>query len=505
MKNSVFCLAALGLGLFLLPVSSHAASPEGTLQVAVSTDLVGLEPVVEHTTTGLMMNRHIYDSLLSFGPKGEILPRLAEKWELLDDKSWRFHLRKGVKFHNGYPFTAADVKFSMDYHLDPKNKWNYKGIFSNLDSVEVADEYTVLFKSKQADPMLPAQLAAWMRIASKKLYDELGSEGFGKTAVGTGPYKFVEWKRKDRLILEANPQSYQVSPKVKTLVFRVIPEMGARVAELQAGGVDIMIDVPPFMVPQLTKTDAIRVHSVPSLRAFYLLLDTTKVEALKDKRVRQALNYAVDKNAIIQGMLNGMGEVLTSHVPVVVNGVDPSIKPYPYDPEKAKTLLKEAGYAQGLTLNLYTPQGRYPMDKEVTLAVADQLTKVGIQAKLNVLETGAYFRGLTGHTLEGGLYYLGMASSEWDVNHALNNLDSAFVLCFYPNEDINTMVREAKVTMDTKKRYEMASKIQKIVHEDAPYLFLFDSTVSFAVSNKVQGFVARADEYMDLWEVSLRK
>jgi peptide/nickel transport system substrate-binding protein len=176
--------------------------------------------------------------------------------------------------------------------------------------MQIIDDYTVDIKTKTPDPLLLNQWAAWCRVISKKFFDENGSEGLQKQAIGTGPFKFVSWKRNDSLALEANTGWYMPSPKVKTLTFRMIPEMGARVAELQAGGAQIITAVPPFIVSQLKKSGDTDVQSVPSLRAFYMILDTTKVAPLKDKRVRQALNYAVDKEAIIKAVLVGMGTPL---------------------------------------------------------------------------------------------------------------------------------------------------------------------------------------------------
>jgi peptide/nickel transport system substrate-binding protein len=233
-----------------------------------------------------------------------------------------------------------------------------------------------------------------------------------------------------------------------------------------------------------------------------MIMDTINTEPLKDKRVRQAINYAVNKKAIIKGVLSGKGIPLGTHVPRRVNGANLTIQPYPYNPDKAKSLLKEAGYADGFSLNLNTPNGRYPMDREVTLAIADQLSKVGIKAKVNAMETGSYFKGLVNKTLTG-LFFIGMGSGEWDISDSLNQLPSNFVLCYYPNNEMNERVARAKQTMDLEVRYKLASEIQQIVHEEAPYLFLYNGMAIFGVSGKIENFTPRSDDMMDLWEVSL--
>jgi peptide/nickel transport system substrate-binding protein len=485
--------------------SSYAlAQPKGTVTVAVSTDFMSLDPVGGgYTGTGQMMHRHMAEGLIEFGPDGKMYPRLATSWKLVDDKTWRFTLRKGVKFHNGNPFTAADVKFSIDYFMDPQNKWNYRALFAGHDGVQIIDDHTIDIKTKAPDPVMPTRWATRVRIFSKKFYDENGSEGLQRQVIGTGPFKFVSWQRNDRVTMEANTDWYLDPPKIKTAIFRIIPEMGARVAEWQAGGVDIIEGIPPFMVPQLKKVQNAEIQSVLGVRAMYMLLDTIKSPELKDRRVRQALNYAVDKEAIIKGVLNGTGTPLGTHVPLRVAGADTSIKPYPYDPEKAKALLKEAGYPNGFSIKLYSPNARYPMDKEVTLAVADQLSKVGIKTDVQIMESNLYLKELAGHNFGGGIYLIGMASAEWDVDYALNQLPSNFVLCYYPDKAVDEMVSKTRTLMDPNKRFESASRIQKFVHEEALYLFLYNEVRNYGISKRVKGFEAPGDELMTLWRLSV--
>lgn len=498
-----------GIGFFTILVclflfSLASAQPKGTLTVAVNTDVNGLDPVpLIDIDVGRNIARQICDGLITFGPDGKIQPRLAVSWKLQDDKTWRFNLRKGVKFHNGAPFTAADVKFTMEWLMDPNNRWNLRGHFANFDRVEIVDDYTVDIKTKTPDPVIPNMFASRVFIFSKKLYDEQGKEGLQRQVMGTGPYKFVSWKRNEQLTIEANTDWYMTPPRVKTINFRVVPEMGARVAELQSGGAHIITGVPPFMVAQLKKTEGVEAISVPSLRAMYMMMDTIKMTELKDRRVRQAINYAVSKDAIVKGVLNGMGTPLGTHVPFQVGGADPSIKPYPYDPQKAKDLLKEAGYPNGFALSLYTPNGRYPMDKEVVLAVADQLSKVGLKTNVNVMETNTYIKDVSSKNLGGGLYFIGMGSPEWDIKFSLSLLDSRFVTCYYPDKAIDEMIGKTMAMMDPKQRYESAYRIQKLVYDEAIYLALYNAMETYGVSKKVKGFVGRADEFMDLWNVSL--
>jgi peptide/nickel transport system substrate-binding protein len=481
--------------------TSASAAPEGTLIVGVEADPYAMDPLAAWMGYGMMITRTMYDTLLDFGPDGNLNPRLATSWELLDPLHWRFHLREGVKFHNGYPFTAEDVKFTMERILDPENKCRYISNYQSYDKLVVVDDHTIDIITKVPDPLLLNRLASFGKIVSKKWVEENGVEKLRKHAMGTGPFKFVSWKRKDRLTLEANTDHYETVPKVKTLVFRPVPEMGARMAELQAGGVQITTNVPPFMIPKLEEDPNVTTQNVLSLRSLFMIIDTLTVEELQDKRVRQALNYGVDKEAIVSGVLSGLGEPSGLGIPMQIPRVDQSIKPYPYDPEKAKALLAEAGY-EGLEVNLYSPSGRYPMDKEVVQAVADQLTKIGIKPKVHVMETQKYFGGVVNHELHG-LMLVGFGFDAWDQIQIISMVDPKHVFSHYHEPTMTELITELRAEMDIEKATALGYKMQGMMHEEAIKLFLYTQVNTYGLSKKVQGFEGRSDDAMDLWEVSL--
>ena len=489
----VACGAAVGM-----------AAPKGTLSVGVEAETYSMDPLVAWMTYGMVMMRQIYDTPIDFNPDGTLKPRLATKWEQTDDLTWRFHMRKGVKFHNGYPFTAHDVKFTLERILDPANKCRYRSRYSTVDKIIVVDDYTLDVKTKTPDAVLPRRMAFFVRVISKKWVEENGIEKLRKQAMGTGPFKFVSWQRKDKLVLEANTDHYQTVPKVKTLIFRPIPEMGARMAELQSGGVQIVTNVPPFMMKQLEKKPDLALQKVLSLRSMFMVLNTLKVDALKKQKVRLALNYAVDKEAIINGICSGLGKPEGLSAAPQVQGVDKKIKPYPYDPAKAKALLKEAGYPDGFQLNLFSPSGRYPMDKEVVQAVAEQLSKVGIKTKVHVMETQKYFKKFIAKELDGA-FLIGHALMLWDQGLLVSFVNPKASYCHYHNAQIEKLIHKMRSIMDQKKRYEVAHKIQWMIHDEAPMIFLYNLENVYGVSKKVDGFKARADDHMDLWKVTLKK
>lgn len=478
------------------------AAPQGTLVVGMEAETYSMDPLAAWMTYGMVMMRQIYDTLIDFGPNGEFIPRLATSWEQLDDLTWRFHLRKGVKFHNGYPFTAEDFKFSMERILDPENKCRYRSRYLGFDKFIVVDDHTVDLKTKTPDAIVPNRIAFFGRVVSKRWVEENGVDTLRKHAMGTGPFKFVSWKKKDRLTLEANTDHYMSVPKVKTLIFRPLPETASRVAELQAGGVQIITNVPPFIIPQLEKDENTGIQNVLSNRSIFMTMNTLNVPELKDKRVRQALNYAVDKEAIIEGVLSGLGKPLGISAAQHCRGVDKTIKPYPYNPDKAKALLQEAGYPDGFQLNLYSPSGRYPMDKEVVQAVGDQLSRIGIKPSVHVMETQKYFKSFIQHTLDG-IFIIGHGLVWWDQDPLVSFVNPKSSYCHYHNPEMEKLIQQMRSIMDEKARYEVAHQIQGMIHDEAVHLFLYNQENTFGMSKKIQGFQARADDHMDLWNVSL--
>ena len=498
------CICLLIAGLFLVGQGQAAsAGPKGELVIGTEAETSSLDPMKAWVTYGLIVSRLLYDAPISFGPNGELTPALAEKWEIIDDNTWRFHLRKDAKFHNGYPVLAEDVKFTVERIQDPANKCRFRTRYANFKEVKVIDDHTFDIITKSPDSLLPNRVAFFVRVVSKKWVQENGKNPFAKTAMGTGPFKFVSWSRKDRMVLEANPDYYLGAPKVKRVVIRPIPEMAARMAELRAGGIQIATHVAPFLIPQLEKDPNLNIQKVPASRTLFMVMNTRDVEELKNPLVRQALNYAIDKKGIISGIMSGLGNPVGLPAPPTVAGVDKSIAPYEYNPAKAMELLKKAGYADGFELNVYSPSGRYPMDKEVAQAIADQLSQVGIKAKLKVMETQKYFRTYIKHKMKGiALIGFGYAYADQDsmVNFLLSNATYSYFT--YPGMD--EMVAKMRSELNREKRYQTAHEIQRITHEKCPMLFLFNLVNVYGVSDKVAGFKARSDDFFDLNQVTVR-
>lgn len=488
---------------FLLP-SAVFSAPKGKLVIAQGTDLTSLDPARHGTTSEMNYDNAVFDKLYIFDVQGNPVPRLAVSHKMVNPTTWELKLRKGVRFHNGDPFTAADVKFSIEHYLDPKTKSPFASFFKIIKEVKVVDDHTVQVVTDKPDPLLQKRFAFQIYILPSKYLNEKGYENFLKQPIGCGPFKFIEWVRADRLVLEAYEEYWAGPPLLKTAVFRPIPEDTTRLAELQTGMVDIIVNVPPFLVNQLKGQSGIDVQSVPSGRVILLYVNTLASGPLQDRRVRQALNYAVDKKTIIDKVLMGSGFQMAINTSPYDFGHDPNLKPYPYDPDKAKRLLAEAG-CKDMKLVLNSPAGRYVMDKQVSEAIAGMFEKVGIKVDFKMREWGDYVKDLLGKKLvDTGLIGSGLVMYDADGRLSLYFLkDSPF--CYYADTEIENWIIEARFTMDEKKRKEIYGRISKKISEEAPFVFLYQQQDHWGISKKVKGFQARGDELFYLYRVSVEK
>jgi peptide/nickel transport system substrate-binding protein len=490
------CLCAIYLACLGHPGESWSA-PRGKIVIAQGGDPTTLDPHMHAENYAFATIRQVYDHLISRVIKdGKLqhLPMLATSWEATNDTTWIFHLRKGVKFHNGEEFNAEAVKYTIDRILNPDQKARWRWALAFIDRVEIADPYTVRIITKTPAPTLITNLAYVAAIVPPKYFKEKGDPYVATNPVGTGPFKFVRWKKGDELVFEANENYWAGPPSLKTLIFKPIPEDSTRVAALLGGDVDIIIKTPSHMVPTVNNSKRAKIINTPSALATNVHFDTLKTGPLQDKRVRQAINYAVDKESIIKHVLEGYGQALATPVSPSHFGYDPAIKPYPYDPEKAKALLKEAGFGDGLTLTFNSPSGRYVKDKEFAEAIVGQLAKVGINVKLEVHEWGNYMAKTYSPEGLGPMWTIGWAST-FDADGVLTPLlGCGQQLSRHCNKEFDSLLEQARSTIDQKKRERLYSQALKFVHDEALWLFMHIVIDSYGMSNRVQNWQPTPDE-----------
>src|SRR3990172_3852031 len=360
MKRIVTLVSLLLLALSLaVPAGPADAAPRGRVTVALGSDTPTQDPHMHTARMGIIINQHIFDTLLARDTTTwKPVPHLAESVKSVNALTWELRLRKGVTFHNGEPFTAESVKFSFDRVLNPEQKSPLRGNFTWIKSVDVVDEHTVRIVTTKPYPLIQEILTFGnFGMVPPRYIKEKGDANFAKHPVGTGPFTFVEWRKGERTVLEANERYWKGAPAIKTLVFRVIPETATQIAELLSGGVDIIRAVPPDQIPAIERSGTARITATKILRVVYLQLDgdgRAGKTPLTDVRVRRAINHAVNVDEIMQKVLGGKAVRAATGDNPMVFGYDPAVKPYAYDPAQARKLLAEAGYPNGLALTRHT-------------------------------------------------------------------------------------------------------------------------------------------------------
>ncbi|MCL4424139.1 MAG: ABC transporter substrate-binding protein [Firmicutes bacterium] len=476
--------------------------PAGQVVVAQGVDATTMDPAMHAETPTGNIQRNIFDSLIFRNKDMKLEPGLALSWKALDDRHWEIVLRQGVKFHDGTPLTAKDVKFTLDRIINPDQKSPRRSNLEAIDKVEIVDDYKLTVTTKAPYPILPGRLADEL-IVPADYVKKVGDAEFAKNPIGTGPYKFIKWVKDDQVVLEANTNYWKGAPTIKTVIFRPIPETSTRIAELQTGAVDIIVNVPPDQVKTLESGTNTRVSTAPSSRVIFIGFVANKGGPLANAKVRQAINYAVDVDSIIKNILLGNGYRVASPLTKAHFGYDPDVKPYTFDPGKAKELLKEAGYPNGVELTMDSPNGRYLMDKEIAEAVVGQLAQVGIKVKLNVLEWGVYVKKIMAKELTG-MYLLGWGNSTFDADGTLYPLlRTGQRFSYYENPKLDKLLDEARSTIDEQKRLADYHEAVKIINQDAAWLFLHQQRDIYGASKRIE-WEARPDELLWLYDAKLK-
>jgi len=509
-----FRAALVLFGLLLLPTLATAA-PEGKIIIAQGVDPTTLDPQWHEETPAYNVLLNIYDTLLFRDKDLKIIPWLATSWKLVNPTTWEFKLRQGVKFHNGEEFDADAVKFSLDRLRDPELKNRQAGNFKLVSSVDVVDKWTVRIVTSKPFPTLPNQVALRGAIMAPKHFRGKDKTFADRNPVGTGPYKFVKWAKDEQIELEANSNWWGGAPKVKTLIFRPIPEHAVRVAALQAGEVDIAVNIPPHLVSVIDKHPRLYVSKAPSVRTIFIPIYTYQFDAAnkpaapidgptKDKRVRQAIIAAVDPTEIIKTVLEG--QAIRTATPLTNKhfGFEPKLQPVKADPDRVKKLLTEASFPGGIDLTLNSPDGRYLKDKEVSEAVAGQLTKAGIRTRVRTFEWTTYLNQMVYIHKANPMYLIGWGNTTWDADGTLGPLwRSGNPLANNYNPDFDGMIDEAQTAVDPKRRLEIYARAQRLMLEEGAVLPLYQQMDLYGVNKRVRFQALSSEQLVGVW-MSLR-
>ncbi|TAM77727.1 ABC transporter substrate-binding protein [bacterium] len=488
-------LAAVFIGgtAFGGALPARAQSDSDTLTISQGVDADTLDPISTAVTTTDNLIFQIFDALLAHDPHGKLVPGLATSWKQTAPDKWEFKLRHGVTFSNGDPFTSADVKFTVEKTLDPAFKSQKRNRVSMISEVLTPDPYTVVYVTKKPSAIMPGRPYD-LRIVDAKYWQAHGDTYMSDHPIGTGPYVLKEWRKDDRIVLTARKGYWGGDAAIKTVVFRPIPEAASRVAALQTGETDIITNVPTQNADQIANGRLTKLGTVRSDRVLFIAFNTQKPGPQTNVSFRQALNYAVNVPAIIKTVLKGHGYPLQSGpIPPGFVGYDAKLPSYSYDPAKAKTLLKKAGIDGPLNLELWSPSGRYNMDKEVAEAVAGQLAGVGINATVKTQEWTNYVGGIS-HKALVPMYELGWGNDTFDADDTLTALFTTdYPISTWGTPETDKMIEAARLETDPAKREAMYAKILGAVHEQAPWLFLFEYQDLYGINKRVD-FQPRTDE-----------
>jgi peptide/nickel transport system substrate-binding protein len=502
------------------------AAAQTTLVVGMAADPTGLDPeAVLNNTSGFVMAT-IYDPLIKYKAGSvEVEPGLAESWQASEDGlTYTFKLRKGVKFHDGTPFNAPNyiktIKRLLDKQ-DPDSIFNTGPVESFIDdtyedvaSYTAPDDSTVVFKFKTSSAPFTTNLAmVWNGVVSPEAVHKYGKD-FRNHPVGTGPFIFKEWRQGDQVSLEANPDYWGGKPKVDRLVFKVMPDAQARLLAIKKGDVHILADVNTQTVEGAKGDANLEIITQPGLAVSGAGMPFG-IKPFDDKRVRQALNYAVDKDAINKSLFKGLSTTMTAPLPEAQWGFDPTLKAYPYDPAKAKQLLAEAGYPNGFKVEFLTynsPRGYNSAGADLAVAVQGYLQKVGVEASVRKQEMGAYLTEIRNKEKQfPGMFMVGWTGDNGDPdNFAYELWASANIPVtntpHYKNPEVDKLLDQARHVPDHDKRVALYHQAQKLIWDDCPWIFINSAQQVRVIRKEVKGYQLNPTQmFFGMEKVALQK
>jgi len=503
--------AAAGLGL---ATGAQAAD----LTIGLATDITSVDPHFHNLGPNNAFGRHIFDRLINQGSNQELEPGLATSWQPLDDTTWEFRLREGVSFHDGSPFTADDVAFTFERAPEvPNSPSGYGTYLKQITGIEIVDDHTIHIKTDTPYPLMPNDLST-VAIVSQENGEGAATEDYnsGKAAVGTGPYRFVEWVPGDRIVVEANPDYWGDAPRWDRVTFRPITAGPARVAALLAGDVEVIAEVPTTDVAQLKGNDRITMSSGISNRVIYLHLDSDRDQSpfvdasacaegvtnpLKDTRVRRAISLAINREAIVERVMEGLAIPAGQLLPDGFFGTVPDLGPDPYEPEEAQALLAEAGCPDGFELTIHGPNDRYINDAEIAQAVAQMLTRIGIRTAVETMPRSVYFSRAS--DLEFSFILVGWGSGTGEASSPLKSLlhtydrERGFGAANrgrYSNPEMDRLLEEALATVDDAGRETLLQEATKVAMADYGIIPLHFQVNTWGTRKGLK-YIPRTDEF----------
>ncbi|HTY78150.1 MAG TPA: ABC transporter substrate-binding protein [Candidatus Bathyarchaeia archaeon] len=499
--------------LLLLAAAAPVAAQPSQIVISQPAEATTMDP--GRSTQVLTVNYfvNVYDTLTRWDGSLQLVPGLATAWKSVNETTWEFTLRPNVKFHDGSPLTAEDVKATLERNMQPGKTVVTPG-FTTFEAVQVVSPLTVRILTRKPDPLVPVRMAQMgSQILPARLTTDEGVKELARRPVGTGAYRLVEWVKDERLVMQAHHDWWGwegKAPGVERVIWKPIPDEFPRMVALEKGDVDIITNVPPDRMKSIADGKGTKLLTVPSTRVVALTINASQ-PPLSDKRVRQALAYALDVPALIKNLFGGMGKPYSGGLADTDFGFNPALKPYPYDPAKARALLAQAGYPNGVDVTVYFGNGTMVNDKALIEAVVDMWSKAGIRGKIEMMEMGARQRMLNERAVPPSGFLLANPQSTlldadgslWRIFHP-TGFNGKYWIGNQPGQRFHDLMEQARYSLDPKKRRAIYAEATAIFHDEKPSVELFQEVVVYGVSRRVS-FKPRADYRLIVSEMTLAR
>ncbi|MGD9065155.1 MAG: ABC transporter substrate-binding protein, partial [Desulfobacterales bacterium] len=463
------------------------SAKENELSFALTTDPKSLDPRSIGGDYNFTILAYITERLCEYDmTQGKFIPVLATSWTKPDKLTWRFQLRQGVSFHNGEPFDAKAVKFTIDSIQDPAKAWTNASWVGDISEVKIVDDFTVDLITKKPSRSMLANLG-YLFILPPKAADELGDR-FGVQPIGTGKFILEKYYPNDRIVMKRNDNYWGQKPKMEKLTAKILPESATRMAALETGEVSLIPNLSPDAIPRMKANPKLSVVVGDPARIMHIafILGEKPFDNLK---VREAFNYAVDRQAIVDTVMMGLAKVADAHLYHPSSpGFNPNLKAYNYDPPQAKKLLAEAGYPDGITVTFGCPNGRYLRDRMVCEAIVGQMAEAGITVNLEALEWGTFWsRAVTNHEFD--MFFLGWISpaSPYTQLTWWFRTDPKSSKSNYSNPQVDELLIQAQNVLTDEEENQAYSQIQELLWNDLPWISLYFSPKIYGIDTSLKG------------------
>jgi len=482
---------------------SESGEMKDTITWVQGADVTSLDPHVGKETPAVTVTCQMFDTLLTMDENNEPAPCLAESYKQIDDKTWEFKLRDDVKFHDGEPMTAEDVVFS----INRARKSNYVSyVVDAISEVKADGDYAVTIKTKEPySPLLSNLTVPFTAIVPKHVVEK-DEDAFQKHPIGTGAYKFVEWKQGEYTKMEANEDYFLGAPKTKNLEMRVVPEASQRVIAIETGEADLAYSVSANDSSRVEKDDNLQLFKGASQSVAYLTINSQN-EKFADKKVRQAIRYAIDQQAIVDTLLYGAGEVANSIIPPNTFGFSDKVVAYEYNPEKAKKLMKESKYPNGFDCTLSVTDDS--VKNEICQVIQSQLKEIGINCSIQTKEFGSWIDelGTGSHEISFSAWVCVTGDADYTYYSLLHSTQVGYPGndAFLKNKDVDKLVEEGRSSADPEKRQEAYDQLEVLIGDICPYAPLYYDSQNVGATNKVKGFTVDPNGYHRLRDVEVEK